>query len=319
METIGLWCPVSGFRVRRLGGIRQFFRTLNCVWLVWSLGAECCAQTVPITSREALPDITRLLTEIQDNQRAIEAVLESYTYLKTEEEIDEDNQSRVTGKHQAEYEVFYVEGREIQKLRGKNGTALNTVEQRKEDERTKKLAAKCEQNPKAGNGRVNQNEKNDEDDNEDELHVSVFLRVCKFANPRHDKLGGEELIAFDIVPNPSYRPRNMNERLAREIEGVMWVDEHARQVVRLEARLGDSAKLGWGILGTVNKGSAAVFEQRFVNDEVWLPSYTEIRLAGRYLLLKKYREHLVIHYGDYRKFRVETIEKQEAPRPNERW
>jgi hypothetical protein len=45
----------------------------------------------------------------------------------------------------------------------------------------------------------------------------------------------------------------MNERLAREIEGVMWVDEHARQVVRLEARLGDSAKLGWGILGTVNK------------------------------------------------------------------
>ena len=319
METTRRWCPESGFWVQRPGGIRQFFRTLGCVWLLCRLGAGCHAQTVTVSSREALPDITRLLTEIQGNQRAIEAVLESYTYLKTEEEIDEDNQSRVTGKHQAEYEVFYVEGREIQKLRSKNGTALNSVEQRKEDERTKKLVAKYAQNPKPGSGRVNHNEKNDENGNEDELHVSVFLRACKFTNPRHQKLGGEELIAFDIVPNPSYRPRNMNERLAREIEGVMWVDERARQVVRLEARLGDSAKLGWGILGTVNKGSAAVFEQRFVNDEVWLPSYTEIQLAGSYLLVKKYREHLVIHYGDYRKFQVETIEKQEAPRPNEPW
>jgi hypothetical protein len=109
--------------------------------------------------------------------------------------------------------VFYVEGREIQKLHSKNGTALNSVEQGKEDERTKKLVAKCEQNLKAGSGRVNHNEKNDENDNETELRISMFLRACKFTNPRHQKLGGEELIAFDIVPNPSYRPRNMNERL----------------------------------------------------------------------------------------------------------
>jgi hypothetical protein len=213
--------------------------------------------------------------------------------------------------------VFHVEGREIEKLRSKNGMALNAIEQRKEDERTKKLVAKYEQNPKARSGRVNDNEKDDENDNEDELHVSVFLRACKCTNPRHEKLGGEELIAFDIDPNPSYRPRNMNERLVREIEGVMWVDERAHQVVRLEAKLGDPAKLGWGILGTVNKGSSAVFEQKFVNDEVWLPSYTEIQLAGSDLLVKKYREHLVIRYGDYRKFQVETIEKQEAPRPNQ--
>jgi hypothetical protein len=189
METTGLWCPESGFRVRCLSGIRQFFRTLNCVCLVCRLGAGCYAQTVPVPSREALPDITRLLTEIQENQRAIEAALESYTYLKTEEETDEDNQSRVTGKHQAEYEVFYVEGREIEKLRSKNGTVLNAIEQRKEDERTKKLVAKYEQNPKAGSGRVHDNEKDDENNNEDELHVSVFLRACKFTNPRHDKLG----------------------------------------------------------------------------------------------------------------------------------
>jgi hypothetical protein len=97
----------------------------------------------------------------------------------------------------------------------------------------------------------------------------------------------------------------------------MWVDEHARQVVRLEARLAKSAKIGGGLLGILDEGSAAIFEQSFVNHEVWLPSYVEMHLAGRYLLLKKYRENLMIRYHDYRKFRVETIEKSASPRQNE--
>lgn len=267
----------------------------------------------PVSSKAVLPDISRLLAEIQENQRTIEAVLENYTYLKTEEETDVDDQYRVTGRHQAEYEVFYVEGREIEKLRSKDGVGLNSTDQQKEDGRTEKLVTKYQQDARAGSGRANNSEK----DNEDELHVSVFLRACKFTNPRRESLRGQELIVFDIEPNPGYRPRNMNERLARQLEGVMWVDERAHQVVRLEAGLGDSAKMGWGILGTVNKGSAAIFEQTLVNNEVWLPSYAEIHLAGHYLFFSKYKENLVIHYGDYKKFRVETIEVQEPPKPNE--
>jgi hypothetical protein len=67
----------------------------------------------------------------------------------------------------------------------------------------------------------------------------------------------------------------------------------------------------------LNKGSAAVFGQTLVNDEVWLPSYVEEQLSGRYLLFKRFRENLVIHYNDYKKFRIETVEKPEPLRPNE--
>ena len=82
----------------------------------------------------------------------------------------------------------------------------------------------------------------------------------------------------------------------------MWVDERAHQVVRLEARLADSAKMGWGLLGTLNKGSAAIFEQTLVKDEVWLPSYVEGQLSGRYLLFKGFSKNLVIRYNDYKRF-----------------
>ena len=96
----------------------------------------------------------------------------------------------------------------------------------------------------------------------------------------------------------------------------MWVDERAHQVVRLEARLSNSAKIGGGLLGSVQKGSAAVFEQTLVNNEVWLPSYLEEHLSGRFLVFKSYREDFVIHYRDYKKFQVSTEAKTAFPKPN---
>jgi hypothetical protein len=50
-------------------------------------------------------------------------------------------------------------------------------------------------------------------------------------------------------------------------------------------------------------------ERRKVNDEVWLPSRTEVTLSARILLLKGIHIREILEYSDYKKFNVETIIK----------
>jgi hypothetical protein len=75
--------------------------------------------------------------------------------------------------------------------------------------------------------------------------------------------------------------------------------------VRMEARFSDSARIGAGILASVDKGTSFVMEQARINDEVWLPSYDEAHISGR-LLFFKGRVNQINRYSDYRKFHAES-------------
>jgi hypothetical protein len=67
------------------------------------------------------------------------------------------------------------------------------------------------------------------------------------------------------------------ESWIRKLLGTVWIDEDARRILRLEARLGEGLKAAAGLVLSVRQGSSLVFEQTLVNDEVWLPSYAEVR------------------------------------------
>lgn len=255
-----------------------------------------------------LPDIKSLLAEVQSNQRAIDEIRENYTYKKVEEEMELDGRGQIKSKHVREQDVFYVNGHEIQKLIARDGN-LSAAETEKEQRRVdKEVSRYTSADPKPVPRR--------EEEDEDELHISTFLRAAKFTHPRRESFRGPDVIALDIEPNPSYHPQNLNERLVQKLQGVMWVDQRAHQVVRLEAHLGSTAKIGGGLLGSIAQGSAAIFEQSLVNNEVWLPSYLEEHVSGRFLLFSSYRRDFVIHYKDYKKFRVEVHSEIEAPKPN---
>ena len=258
---------------------------------------------------QPLPDINSLLAEVQANQKAIDQIRENYTYKKLEEEMELDGRGQIKKKHAREQEVFYVNGHEIQKLIASDGRSLSETEVEKEQQRVEKEVSRyTSADPKPVPRR--------EEEDEDELHISTFLRAAKFTQPRRESFHGQDVIALDIEPNPSYHPQNLNERLVQKLEGIMWIDQHAHQVVRLEAHLGSTAKIGGGLLGSITQGSAAIFEQSLVNNEVWLPSYLEEHVSGRFLLFSRYRRDFVIHYKDYKKFRVEVHSEIGSPKPN---
>ena len=66
-------------------------------------------------------------------------------------------------------------------------------------------------------------------------------------------------------------------------------------------------KIGGGLVANLQKGTSFVFEQGYVNNEVWLPTYMEAHVGVRVLLVKGFKVNAVTKYSDYKKFNVETL------------
>jgi hypothetical protein len=249
-----------------------------------------------------LPDIAKLLIDIDKNQRTVEEILKQYTCHLSEEEEKTDSNGQVNSRSVKEYDIFYIGEDEIRHLLAKDGKPLEGDEKKKEDERfskdfdeKKKKQAELQNDPK----------KQAKQDEEEQAQISDFLRAERFTNPRRELFRGQEVIVFDFGPNPDYKPRKLVESIVQKLSGVLWVDEQARDVARLEARFNDNVKIGGGLLASLSKGSNLVLEQTMVNNEVWLPSYSEVHAAARVVFFKV-KQNEIDRYSDYKKFSSEV-------------
>jgi hypothetical protein len=120
---------------------------------------------------------------------------------------------------------------------------------------------------------------------------------------------------FDFEANPEYKPRKWEEKIVQKLAGVLWVDEKAHDVARLEGYFVGDARIAGGLLANIQKGTGFVFEQEYVNNEVWLPTYAEAHVGARVMLVKGYRISDVTRYSDYKKFHVETLTTIGSPKP----
>lgn len=256
----------------------------------------------PKLSGAPLPDIPALLRDVARNQNFIEDIQRKYTCRLTEEEEKIDPHGQIASTTVSQYDVFYIGGEEVRHLIAKNGTPLEGAEKQKEDDRFSKEFDKLE---KKQAELASDPKKQQKEEEEDQAQVSDFLRAERFTNPRRERFRGQDVIVFDFGPNPDYKPRNLVESIVQKMVGVVWVDEKARDVVRLEARFSENAKIAGGLLASLSKGSNFVFEQSMVNNEVWLPVYTEVHASGRVLFLRE-KANLIDRYSDYKKFEVET-------------
>lgn len=252
------------------------------------------------SAERPLPDIPTLLRDINKNQNALEDLRKLYTAHLSEEEDKTDSDGNVKSRSINDYDVFYVGDEEVRHLLAKDGKPLDADEKKKEDDRfnkkfdeLKKKQAELASDPK----------KQEKKEQEEEAQLSDFLRAELFTNPRREAFGGHEVIAFDVNGNPNYKPKKRIDSIIQKLSGTMWVDEQAREIVRLEAHFAESVKVGGGLLASLAKGSNFVFEQEKINDEVWLPSYAEVHFAGR-IVFVKLKQNFIDRYSDYKKFRT---------------
>lgn len=208
----------------------------------------------------------------------------------------------------SEYTFFYLQGDEVSTLVKKDGKPLSLEQQKKEKEKTQKRSEelqKREAKKEAKQEKAKEENKLEKDD--DDVGIETFLRACQFVNPRRERFRGQDVLVFDFEPNPDFKPHKLAEKVVHQLAGVVWIDEKALDVARLEAYFVGDFRFGGGLIANLQKGTSFVFEQAFINNEVWLPTYMEAHLGARVLLLKSFKVNATTRYFDYKRFNVESI------------
>jgi hypothetical protein len=269
----------------------------------------------PIKSQVKLPDLKALFKEIDDNQKAADKIRENYAGTRVEEETEFEKDGKVKKTEVSEYTFFYLNGDEVSTLVKKDNKPLSDEEQKKENEKTQKEIAeiqKREAKKEAKDEKAKEEGKKDKDD--DDVDIETFLRAAQFVNPRRERFRGQDVLVFDFEPNSEFQPHKMVERIVHELAGVIWIDEQAHEVARLEAYFVGDFRVAGGLLANLQKGTSFVFEQSYFNNEVWLPTYEEAHVGVRVLLMKGFNVNAVTRYSDYKRFNVQTLSTINQPK-----
>lgn len=298
---------VSGVQFPRLITMRIGDDILDVVFdsIETNVRTDDAVFTFPVISGKPLPDIPKLLAELQSNEDKVESLLDTYSYVQksSRRELGKDGVLREVGSET--YQLSFYKGRRIRRLIEKNGQPLSAKEQADEDkdaakrvEEIEKEIAKEERKMQSGppNERTNR------------VSIAEVLRASRLINPRRERLKGRDVIVFDFEPNPTFDYKNSESMLKffGKTAGVMWIDEEDKQVARLEAFLADSFNVGGGLVAKLRKGASFALEQERVNDEIWLPSVADINMSIRVLLVRGVNVNQLVRSYDYRKFATEV-------------
>lgn len=268
----------------------------------------------PKKAQVQLPDLKLLFEEIDSNQKAIDKIKENYAGTRDEEQTEYDKTGQVTKKERSEYTFFYLNGEEVSTLVKKDGKPLDEEEQKKENGKTQKRIEELQKETKKKEEKEQQAKEQGKEEKNDDPGIEIFLRVCQFVNPRRERFRGQDVLVFDFEPNPEYKPKNIEERVVKELAGVIWVDEKAHDVARLEAYFVGDVHIGGGLVANLQKGTSFVLEQGYLNNEVWLPTYEEAHVGVRVLLVKGFKVNSITRYSDYKRFNVETLNTVNKPK-----
>jgi hypothetical protein len=190
----------------------------------------------------------------------------------------------------------------------KDGKPLSEQEQKKENDRVQKEIQDIEKRDAKKDAKEEKAKEEGKDKgSDDEPGIEIFLRASQFVNPRRERFRGQDVLVFDFEPNPEFKPHKLVEKVVHELAGVVWIDEKAHDVARLEAYFVGDFRFGGGVIANLQKGTSFVFEQAYINNEVWLPTYEEAHVGVRVLLVKAFKVNEVTRYSDYRKFNVDSI------------
>jgi hypothetical protein len=249
-----------------------------------------------------LPEIHALMREVETHQRAAEAAQQDYIYREKQlvEKLDGKGKvKKVTVSN--EYNVFWLNGVEIDKLVIKNGHPLTARELKKEDKRIDKavVTAKKRREKADANGV-------DTDSNGNlRPSLSELLSSAVFSNERRDQVNGRETILVDFAGDPSKKDRL---DIMQHVAGTLGIDEKDRALVQANGAFISDLKILGGVVLKINKGMMFSMHHVKINDEAWLDQdFTfQGQMSLPIFLLFSGEARVEDHDSDYRKFKTES-------------
>jgi hypothetical protein len=116
-----------------------------------------------------------------------------------------------------------------------------------------------------------------------------------------DRFDSRDAIVLTFTPKRDAQPRTREGRLVRGFTGEIWIDELAREVVKVDARAIDDLSFGYGVLGRLNKGATVMVRRQPIDANLWLPVSIRFDGEGRALLFRKLTINFAVDWFDYRR------------------
>ena len=266
--------------------------------ILCSAAFACGPQDIP-AKQAAIPDAATLMKQVEEHQRKLDQTRENYTYREIVVIHQLDKNGKLKKTESEEDEVFFVNSHEIDRKVRKDGKDLSPDEQKKEMEHVMKEVDKAQKTPPGRSV------------DKHEVSVSKLLTIMKVSNPRRQMLDGRSTFAFDFVGDPHAQTHGMAEDASKKLSGTIWIDEQDREVRRLIARFDDNFRLGFGLF-SVGKGSNFTFDQKLVNNELWLPTSGQAHVVAHAVGIIGYRADISVTDDHYQVFHAEAQQQPGA-------
>ena len=131
----------------------------------------------------------------------------------------------------------------------------------------------------------------------DDVAATLDVRI-----DRRDSFEGRDAIVATFTAKRDASPRTREGRLVRGFAGEIWIDELAREVLKVEATAIDDLTYGYGVLGRLNEGAKVSVRRQRIADDLWLPVSIRFNGEGRALLfLRKLTINFAVDWFDYRR------------------
>ncbi len=124
---------------------------------------------------------------------------------------------------------------------------------------------------------------------------TAFLFTFVDQEPRGDRM----LSKFRMEPNPAYKPTSRMTAIFSKVRGVVWIDDAASELARVEVEVTDDISIG-GFLAKIYKGSHFMQERYEFAPGLWFASYAQYDFDGRRLFMS-FSIHERTFYTQYRR------------------
>lgn len=132
--------------------------------------------------------------------------------------------------------------------------------------------------------------------------VDDTVAALTFAIDRREVVEGRRMIVVRFEPKKDARPQTREGKLAKAFKGLIWVDEDAREVSRVEATAVGDLSYGFGLLARLNRGGVVTLTRERIEERIWLPTSITFRGNGRALLaIRKLTIDFAVEWFEYRR------------------
>jgi hypothetical protein len=253
---------------------------------------------VRAANAQALPSLQALVASVQANQKTLDKTRESYTYRELQVIQEMDGHGGVKNTKSREYDVFFVNSHPIERLVGEDGKPLSGKEAAKVQGHMQYKVQQAEHTPPG-----------DPLNAKHTVTIARMLTIDHFTNERRVSIDNRPTIALDFVGDRSASTHGIAEDAVKHLSGTVWVDERDHEVRRVKATLDSPLRLELGLV-SLSQGSTFTFDQKLINNEVWLPTGATVRIEARAAFFLGY--HILVTVTDDQYQRFHTSAQQQG-------